>query len=217
VRTPSKPVGTLVAVLATVLALALVSGCGSSAGSGPIISDVSANDHGFRGAYLPEPYTVPDVTLTDDEGKPFTLATDDRDVDVVFFGYVNCPDVCQVVMGALTSAYLRLPASQRDRVRVVFVTTDPARDTPKALHEYLARFDPHFVGLTGSIDQIDRLGRPLHVFIKKGQKLPSGGYEVDHSAAVYAVTRGRVPLVWTNGTAPTDVAKDVARLLEGKS
>jgi protein SCO1/2 len=211
----------LVAAVAAALALALVAGCGaggSGGGSGAGISDVSRPDnHGFRGDYLPDPYVVPDVALTDDTGKPFTLATDDRDVDVVFFGYVNCPDVCQVVMGALTSAYLRLPAADRDRVRVVFVTTDPARDTPAALHRYLARFDSRFVGLTGTLEQIDRLGRPLHVFVKKGQKLASGGYEVDHSTAVYAVTRGKAPLVWTNGTSPTDVATDLARLLEGTS
>jgi protein SCO1/2 len=99
---------------------------------------------------------------------------------------------------------------------VVFVTTDPARDTPSALHAYLARFDSHFVGLTGTLAQIDEFGQPMHVFITKGQKLPSGGYEVDHSTAVYAVTHGKVPLVWTNGTSPTAVAKDVARLLEGE-
>jgi protein SCO1/2 len=208
----------MLAATAAVLTLGLVAGCGGTGDSGAVVSDLSRPDnHGFNGDYLPEPYVVPDAPLTDDTGEPFTLATDDRDVDVVFFGYVNCPDICQVVMGSLTSAYLRLPAADRDRVRVVFVTTDPARDTPSALHTYLARFDPHFVGLTGTLDQIDRLGQPMHVFIRKGEKLPSGGYEVDHSTAVYAVTRGKVPLVWTNGTSPTAVAKDLARLLEGKS
>jgi protein SCO1/2 len=207
-------------IAAALAALALLAGCGASGGdgSGGVVSDVTRPDnHGFQGAYVDPPYTVPSVALTDDTGKPFTLATDDRDVDVVFFGYVNCPDVCQVVMGALTSAYLRLPEEDRERVRVVFVTTDPARDTPAALRAYLKRFNPDFLGLTGSLDDIDRLGRPLGVFIRDGQKLPSGGYEVDHSASVYGLTRGKAPLVWTNGTSPTSVAKDVARLLEGKS
>jgi protein SCO1/2 len=207
------------AALAALAMLTLLAGCGGGGNdSGAVVSDVSRPDnHGYHGAYVSPPYTVPPVALTDDTGAPFTLAKDDRDLDLVFFGYVNCPDVCQVVMGALTSAYLRLPEADRSRIRVVFVTTDPARDTPAALHTYLARFNTDFVGLTGSLDAIDRLGRPLGVFIRKGQKLPSGGYEVDHSTAVYAVTRGKAPLVWTNGTSPTDVAGDVTRLLGGKS
>ena len=93
---------------------------------------------------------------------------------MVFFGYTNCPDVCQVVMGNIASAYQRLDESQRTRVRVVFVTTDPARDDARELTSYLARFNPDFTGVTGSLKDIDTLGKPMGIFIKKGAKLPSG-------------------------------------------
>ncbi len=187
-------------------------GCGST---DPAVTDVQRqNNHGYHGTYVAPPYDVPAVRLTDDGGRPFTLASDDRAVDVVFFGYTNCPDVCQVVMSTITSAYLRLPESERSRVRVVFVTTDPARDTGSVLADYLARFDTHFLGATGPIDAIDRLGKPLGVYVKKGQRLPSGGYEVDHTTAVYGVTGGTAPLVWSGSTSPKDMAEDLSRLVK---
>ena len=96
----------------------------------------------------------------------------------------------------------------------MFITTDPARDTPKVLRAYLDRLDPSFVGLTGSLDTIDATGKPLGVFIKKGQKLPSGGYEVDHTASVYALDgHGSAPLVWDGTQSPAQVAADVEKLL----
>ena len=90
-------------------------------------------------------------------------------------------------MSTIASALARLSDAEKAKLQVVFVTTDPARDTEKVLRTYLDRFNPEFVGVTGSIDRIDALGKPMGVFIKKGQKLPSGGYEVDHTANVIAV------------------------------
>ncbi|MGN6782581.1 MAG: SCO family protein [Marmoricola sp.] len=189
----------------------LLAGCGSS---GSAVGDVSRPDnHGYHGTYVDPPYTVPAVTLTDNRSHPFTLATDERPVDVVFFGYTNCPDVCQVVMGTITSAWLRLSKADRARVRVVFVTTDPSRDDERELTSYLARFDPSFTGVTGDIDRIDRLAKPLGVFIKKGQKLPSGGYEVSHSTTVYGVGHGEASVVWTGGTSAAAMADDLQRML----
>lgn len=189
----------------------LLTGCGGE--NAAISGVVRPDNHGYHGTYVSPPYDVPAVRLTDSLGDPFTLATDDRAVDIVFFGYTNCPDVCQVVMGAITSAYLRLPEADRARIRVVFVSTDPARDTPQALKSYLARFNTDFIGATGDIDDIDRLGQPLGIFIKKGQKLPSGGYEVSHTTSVLGLIHDKAPLVWTGGTSPTDMADDFARLL----
>jgi protein SCO1/2 len=133
---------------------------------------------------------------------------------VVFFGYTNCPDICQTVMSTIASAVSRLDADQRDRVQVVFVTTDPARDTGPALRSYLARFDPDFVGVTGDLKQIIALGDPLKVYVDKGQKLPSGGYEVDHSTYVFGITGDQAQTVWTQGTSPAEMAADIIRLLK---
>lgn len=201
-------------LVALALAAALgLAGCGSGADTGAV-SGVHTEDDGFAGTALPSGYVVPDVPLTATDGSAYSLAKADAPLKVVFFGYSKCPDICQVVMSTIASAVARLDPAQQRRVQVVFVTTDPARDTRQALRGYLDRFDPQFAGLTGPLSRIDALGRPLGVYIRKGHRLPSGGYEVDHTAGVTAVRDGRAPLVWTHGTSPTDMAADIHRLLE---
>ena len=169
----------------------------------------------FRGAVLEEQYVVPQKPLVDTEGEPFSLAGDtDARLTLVFFGYINCPDICQVVMASLASAMTRLSEEDRAQVDVVFVTTDPARDDEQALREYLDRFDPSFVGLTGDLRTIVEVGKPLKVFIEKGEKLPSGGYDVTHGTQVTAIDhRDRVPVVWTQGTSASEFASDIHTLL----
>jgi protein SCO1/2 len=191
----------------------LLAGCGGTDGRVATVRDLD-DDQRYHGAWLDRPYTVPDLALTDTAGKRYTIADDPAALTLVFFGYTNCPDVCQVVMSTIASAVTRLEPAERRQVQVAFVTTDPARDTRVALRGYLDRFDPRFVGLTGPLARIDALGRPLGVYIKKGQRLPSGGYEVDHTASVTAVRDGRAPLVWTQGTSPTEMAADIHRLLQ---
>jgi protein SCO1/2 len=201
------------AVLALLMLVALA-GCGSDSdsGSGAAIV-VTSDDDGYRGVLLDKPYAVPDLALTDTDGRPFDLATQPRRT-LVFFGYTNCPDICQVVMSTIASAMAKLSAAQRDQLQVVFVTTDPARDTRAALRTYLDRFNPDFVGVTGSLDRIDALAEPMDIFIKKGQKLPSGGYEVDHSTVVVSVRKAEGDLLWTGATSPSDMATDLKKILE---
>jgi protein SCO1/2 len=202
-------------LLALVLTFALVGcGAGSGGGGGAAVSGISTSDHdGYNGVHLDQPYVVPHLALTDTDDQPFDLATQGKRT-LVFFGYTQCPDICQVVMSTIASAMARLSDSEKAQVQVVFVTTDPARDTEKVLRTYLDRFNPAFVGVTGSIDRIDALGKPMGVFIKKGQKLPSGGYEVDHTANVIAVLGGKGDLVWTAGTSQSDMAADLKKLLK---
>ncbi len=194
-----------------VLAIVLTA-CGGSDGRIATVRDLD-DDHGYHGAWLDRPYAVPSVTLTDTAGKDYTVAEDPAELTLVFFGYTNCPDVCQVVMSTIASAVTRLDPAERQQVQVAFVTTDPGRDTGAVLRGYLDRFDPGFVGLAGPMARVEALARPLGVFIKEGQRLPSGGYEVDHTASVTAVRGGQAPLVWTSGTSPVDLAADIHRLL----
>jgi protein SCO1 len=201
------------ALVAVVAALAVAAaGCGSS--DGPPVSGVSGGDgDAYHGTRLDDPYVVPDITLSDATGEPYSLAEDPAPLKVVFFGYTNCPDICQAVMSTIASAVSRLDADQRAKVEVLFVTTDPARDTGPVLRSYLARFDPDFTGVTGSLKQIIDLGDPLKVYVDKGQKLPSGGYEVDHSTYVFGVTGNEASTVWTQGTSPAAMAADIIKLL----
>jgi protein SCO1 len=188
-------------------AVLVLSGCG----------DDSSAQSGFHGAVLDEQYVVPRTALTDTEGEPYSLADDtDQPLTLVFFGYTRCPDICQVVMSSLASAMTRLDEQDRERVDVAFVTTDPARDDAHTLRTYLDRFDPSFIGLTGDLDTIIDVGKPLAVAVEHGERLPSGGYEVTHSTHVTAINaHDRVPIVWTQGTSAAQFADDIHRLLEG--
>ncbi len=193
------------------LGLLLLGGC-----AGGQASADARSDDGYYGAVLEQQYVVPHVTLTDNTGAPYDLASDaTAPLTLVFFGYTNCPDICQAVMATLASALTRLDDAQRADVEVVFVTTDPARDDAATLTTYLKRFDPGFVGLTGRLSDIEALGKDLGVFIDKGVKLPSGGYEVDHSTQVIAVDpHHHSPIVWTYGTSSAQFASDIIRLLD---
>ena len=155
--------------------------------------------------------------LKNDLDFEYLVADTDKPVTLVFFGYINCPDICQVVMSSLASAMTRLDAEDRAEVDVVFVTTDPARDTPEELRTYLDRFDPSFIGLTGDLDTIIDTGRPLAVAVEQGEKLASGGYEVTHGTHVTGINSDDVAsVVWTQGTSAAEFASDVHQLLAQK-
>ena len=190
----------------------LLAGCGSSDSGAPVTGLKTSSDDGYHGVFLDEPYAVPGLTLTDTDGESFDLAAQERRT-LVFFGYTNCPDICQVVMSTIVAALAKLSPEERRQLQVAFVTTDPARDTPSALRTYLDRFDPDFVGLTGPVGRIARLAQPMDIFIKKGHKLPSGGYAVDHSTVVVAVHHGAGDLVWTGATSPAHMAEDLEQIL----
>ena len=202
--------------LCVVLLLA-VAGCGSSDDSGAPVTGIRvSDDDGYRGIKLDQPYAVPASTLTDTAGKPFDLATREKRT-LVFFGYTNCPDICQVVMSTIASAVARLSPAERKQLQVAFITTDPARDTKKALRTYLDRFNPGFVGVTGPLADIVALAKPMGIDILKGQKLSSGGYEVDHTTNVIAVRGAKGDLVWTASTSPSDMATDLHKILKADS
>jgi protein SCO1/2 len=189
-----------------VLLLAAVTACSSS----------SANEDGYRAGQTHQPYQVPSTPLTDTDGQPYSLTKDtDKPLTLVFFGYSHCPDICQTVMSNLTSAITRLDDADRERVDVVFVTTDPARDTPTALRAYLDRFDPSFIGLTGDLDTITKVGKPLAVYVADGEKLPTGGRDLNsHSTQVTGITADDTsPILWTQDTSSADFAADIHTLL----
>ncbi|MGI8578044.1 MAG: SCO family protein [Nocardioidaceae bacterium] len=205
----------------SVVAVASLSACGGAAqsqdpaGSNPagvIVSGVH-QDTTFHGAEPATPYTMPDITLTATNGNGFNLVTDTAyPVTLVFFGYTNCPDVCPLVMSDLTSAYLRLPAPARAKTQVLFITTDPARDTPAVLTRYLERYDSRFVGLTGDIGDIKAAARAMGVAITGKERLPGGGYDVGHGAQVIGFRGNRAPVIWTQGTPVRDMVSDITAL-----
>jgi protein SCO1/2 len=209
-----RPVRRLLAVLLAVVALA-VTGCGAGSGDALPVSGVQAGDnHGYTGTYLDTPYVVPDTPLTDTAGAAYSVATAPAPLKLVFFGYTHCPDICQIVMSTVASAVSRLDAAEKAQVQVLFVTTDPARDDRAVLRRYLDRLDPSFEGLTGKLASIVELAKPLKVYLAKGQRLPSGGYEVEHTTYVFGVTGNQARVAWSQDTSPAEMAADIIRLLK---
>ena len=169
----------------------------------------------FSGAVLHAPFHAPATELTDTEGQPFSLAgSTDKRLTLVFFGYTHCPDECPTTMATLASAMLQLDEADRSDVQVVFVTTDPARDTGPVIRSWLDHFDPDFVGVTGPLPTIKNVAEQVGVPIAKGRRLPSGGYDVTHGTQVLGLDgKNQIPVVWTIGTTAPQFAHDIHQLL----
>jgi len=200
--------------------LALV-GCGSGANQssdnpgGAIIRTPAGDPNGLRGATLDRPYALPAKSLTDTNGNEFNLVTSTKKpVTLIFFGYTNCPDVCPTVMADVASALTKLDKSVRDQVQMLFITTDPARDTGPVIRRYLDRFDPSFVGLTGQLASIKTIAGAVGVPVEGMKKLPSGGYEVGHGAQVLGIGKDdKATVIWLSNAAIGDLAHDFGKLV----
>jgi protein SCO1/2 len=196
------------ALVAAAAAAALaLSGCGGG------------GDVAFSGV-THDPYRVPATPLTNTDGAPYSLTDDTtKPLTLVFFGYTHCPDICPMVMSNLASAMTRLDEQDREKVDVVFVTTDPARDTGPVLRGYLDHYDPAFIGLTGDLQTIVDVAKPLAVYVSDGTRLPSGGYDLNtHSTQVTAIGSDDTSRVlWDMDTSSAQYAADVQALLHGKA
>lgn len=184
------------------------------------IADNATSNAPYRGVLLSAPLARPAVTLTNTEGKPYDFRSETAGrPTLLFFGYTNCPNVCPVHVANIASAMKRLSYDERRRMRVVFVTTDPARDTPAAIRTWLDQFDRSFVGLTGpqaTIDSVQRaLGLAPAVIEKPTTQLASdSSYAVGHAAQVLAfASNDTAYLAYPFGTRQADWARDIPRLL----
>jgi protein SCO1/2 len=127
--------------------------------------------------------------LTDQDGRTVREAELLKKPTVIFFGYTFCPDACPTTLARLT-ALMKALGPEANRLNVVFVTVDPARDTPHQMKQYLTAFDSRIMGLTGSDAAVAKAAKEYGVFYQKAP-LPAGGYSMDHSTAVYLVDRKR--------------------------
>ncbi|MBP0591801.1 SCO family protein [Paraburkholderia sp. LEh10] len=159
-----------------------------------------------------------DFTLTGDDGRLVTADTLKGRASLVYFGYTHCPDVCPETMGRLMQVIGKLGPDAQN-VRILFVSVDPARDTPKALHDYAGAFDSqHARGLTGTDAQIEQLARHYRVAYQMEKRDPNGNYEVTHSSAVYIFdVRNHARLLATDHDTPDVIAEDVRRIIENHS
>jgi protein SCO1 len=161
---------------------------------------------------------LPDLAfnLTEDSGQSVTAAAFRGETTLVYFGYTHCPDVCPETMARLMQVLEKLPAGDAKQVQILFISVDPARDTPQALHAYVTAFDAqHIRGLTGTDAQVESLAKRYRVAYQMEKRDPNGNYEVTHSSAVYVFDRdGHARLLATSGDSPDAIAHDLRRVIE---
>lgn len=160
----------------------------------------------YRGTELSAPLAKPDLVLTSTSGKPFDLRSDTAGkLTLLYFGYTHCPDVCPTTMADLARALTMITPQDRAKVTVVFVTSDPDRDTPSELHSWLSAFDPSFIGLTGPFDKIQAAAKSVGVAIEPAKVDANGHVTVTHGAQVIAFSPdglARVVFLGNGGSNP---------------
>ena len=156
-----------------------------------------------------------DFALTDHNGQARSLKDFSGKVVVMFFGFTQCPDVCPTSMAELAEVK-KLLGPDGDRVQGLFVTVDPARDTPEVLKAYMANFDPTFLALyTTTPEQLAALAKDYKVYYKKVDGKTPTSYSMDHSAGSYVYdTRGQLRLYTRYGTGAQPLVNDIKLLLK---
>ncbi|MCC6317354.1 MAG: SCO family protein [Gemmatimonadaceae bacterium] len=199
------------------LLVALAAGLACDRGAMPGREAASA----FRGVLLTPPLEKPDFTFTDVNGQPWNLRVKTAGkVALLFFGYTHCPDVCPLHAANVAAVLRTMPFEVRDKVMFLFVTTDPARDTPERLKEWLAAFDPTFVGLTAPPEALGQLQvslgiAPARIEIPPGAD--SANYLVGHGAQVIAFgLDDQARIEYPFGIRQEDWANDLPRLARGE-
>ncbi len=168
----------------------------------------------LRGGTFEPARAAPPLELTDQRGARFNLAEQQGNVVLMFFGYTSCPDVCPTTLAEVATVKRQLSATEQRDLRVVFVTVDPARDTPQTLGNYIAHFDVSFLGLSGNQLEIKRALDAYQVKAVRRDYGDNGGYSMDHSSFIYMIDRrGLLREVIPFGAPSSDVLNDVRVLL----
>lgn len=189
--------------IALILAgLLVLAGCGGQEQPGPPPDKAELQRFPFGG----------DFALTDHRGAPFRLQDQRGKIALLFFGYTSCPDACPTTLIRLTQAIQLLGEAQGDLL-VVFVTVDPARDTPKALGEYLANFSLPALGLSGSDAEIHQVATRYGATYKRGADTAEGGYLMDHTDRVFLIDQqGALRYLFSRDDTPARIAELIRKL-----
>jgi len=186
----------------------LTAACGSSGGGS------------LTAVQLGTPTAIPAGTFTDTAGQPYDLQQQAKGkLTLVYFGYTNCPDVCPTTMADLGTALRSLPTKVADDVQVVFITTDPARDTPPKIKAWLDHFDSGlahpFVGLRTTVTAVDAYGSKLGIALEPPVTEKDGTVEVTHGAQTlaFAPDTGKADYVFLPGATAQQYAHDIKHLV----
>ncbi|MFH0243282.1 SCO family protein [Streptomyces sp. HK10] len=222
-RHPRRTRRTLGLALAAVLLTAGTAACGTSgddtsgaSGGAPAAADTGGPK---QGVVLDNPFDKPELVLTDTDGETYDLVeeTEGRPT-LVYFGYTHCPDVCPLTMSNIAVAKSGLPEAEQKKLRVVFVTSDPERDTPESLGEWLRAQDPDFIGLTGDFEKIQAGARSLGIALEPPVEDENGDIVSSHGTQVLAFLPedDRAHVLYTEDVPVETYEKDLPALAQGE-
>lgn len=153
-------------------------------------------------------------SLADHNGQLRTLKDFAGKIVVVFFGYTQCPDVCPTTLAEMAQIK-QLLGPDGDKLQAIFITVDPERDSPEVLKAYMGNFDPTFLALRPSLDQLPEVAKDFKVYYKKVDGKTPGSYTMDHSAGSYIFdAKGRIRLYSRYGGGAEALASDIRLLLK---
>jgi protein SCO1/2 len=201
----------------------LLAGCGGSSSadeaapssggghdhSGSPVAEVKGPDEKYAGIDLPEPFRKAAITLTDTSGAPYDFKAETAGrPTMLFFGYTTCPDVCPNTMADVATALRMVDPAIAEQVQMVFVTTDPATDTPEVLGEYLGRFDKGlprpFVGLTGSLEEVEQAQ------LASGMEVAEDGGKLHSTMMLLFGRDDAAPVAFNDANTAREIADDLA-------
>ncbi|MBK3625778.1 SCO family protein [Streptomyces asoensis] len=211
---------TFAAVALLAAATLTLSACGTGDSGGSSVAAVSQDGKQQVVTVLDQPFTKPALTLTDTQGKSYDLRKETAGhPTLIYFGYTNCPDVCPLTMNNIAVAKKQLSKADQDRLRVVFVTTDPDRDTPAALGKWLKGIDPQVVGLSGKFATVQAAAYALGISVEAPHKDKNGKTVSTHGTQVIAFspkTDGGY-LLFDEEATVDDYTKDLPKIVKGEN
>jgi len=167
----------------------------------------------FRGTLYDPALPAPEIELTLGDGSSFKLSDKRGEVVLLFFGYTSCPDVCPTTLSELRKIKSEL-GEDATRVQVVYITVDPDRDTPDKVQEYVSLFNPSFIGLSGSLEELEPVWQDYGVFRQIEETDSGNGYLVTHTARVYLIDPdGNLHLSYAFGAPTDDILHDLKLVL----
>lgn len=194
--------------------LTSIAACTLTVGAGAFLAACTESKPQFKSIDLTGADYAKDFQLADHNGQVRSLNDFRGKVVVMFFGYTQCPDVCPTSMAELAEAR-KLLGADGDKVQGLFVTLDPQRDTPQVLKAYMANFDPSFLALRPTPEQLAALAKDFKVYYKKVEGKTPTSYTMDHSAASYVYdSQGRLRLYTRYGSGAQALASDLQLLLK---
>ena len=190
-------------LLAVIAGLGLVVGLGYS----------RLRTHTFHGTVVQSLDVAPDFVLLNGDSGAVSLSDFRGKITLLFFGYTSCPDVCPATLAEIARAMKNLD-QMAEQVQFLMISVDPERDTPQIVGDFARAFDPRFVGLSGTPQEIAAVAEKYGIYYAKAAGSQASGYMMEHTASLLVIDqRGYLKLIYSFGTPAEEIADDLAYLL----